>query len=139
MDNGYIQTEGEDFTVDTVPPTINIQPGTNRGCLIITILPSDLVEREETIELSITSASPEANITRGMATVLISSDGGTCIGPDIIYTVYMYRINPHHFNDNKDTRNIIRTYKCTYIIIIQCHDDIIETIIMFNYCSTVLP
>ena len=72
-----VQTEEEDFTVDTMPPSIDILPGKDRGCLIITIVPSGLVEREETIRLSISSTSPAADITQGVATVLIASDGGT--------------------------------------------------------------
>ena len=55
---------------------INILSEMNRGCLIITILPSNLVEGDENIHLAINEETTMAIVEEGNTTVMIASDGG---------------------------------------------------------------
>ena len=67
---------GEDFDFPT--GGFDIPAGTNRGCLEISIIPSDVVEGEERIELILADTTPmtlrDDPVT---TTVTIASDGGT--------------------------------------------------------------
>jgi hypothetical protein len=67
--------EGEDFEFSSQPPVINILSGMSRGCLTITILPSDLVEGDEDIHLAINEETTMATVEEGNTTVMIASDG----------------------------------------------------------------
>ena len=55
---------------------INILSGMSRGCLTITILPSDLVEGDEYIHLAINEETTMATVEEGNTSVMIASDGG---------------------------------------------------------------
>ena len=85
----YPLPEGEDFTFISVPPVIVITSGTSRGCLIINIIPSDLVEGEEDIHLTINEETTQAVVLNGSTTVVIESDGGIHINFNcsVVYTL----------------------------------------------------
>ena len=72
----FLVSEGEDFEFGSQPPVINILSGMSRGCLTITILPSDLVEGDEYIHLAINEETTMAIVEEGNTTVMIASDGG---------------------------------------------------------------
>ena len=77
----FLLTEREDFEFSSRPPVITIMSGTSRGCLTITILPSDLVEGEEEIHLAINEGTTLATVEQGNTTVMIASDGGNVLLP----------------------------------------------------------
>ena len=51
----------------------------SRGCLTITIIPSDVVEGDEVIYLAINEETTMATVEEANTTVMIASDGGNML------------------------------------------------------------
>ena len=70
-------SEGEDFEFSSVPSVINIESGTNRGCLTITIISSPVIEGREEINLAINTTTTMAAVVGGTTTVVIRGNAHT--------------------------------------------------------------
>ena len=73
----FSYAEGEDYAFDRIPPVIDILTGMTGGCLTITIIPSDLAEDIESIDLLINQTTPMANVLEERTTITIDADGST--------------------------------------------------------------
>ena len=69
----------DDFQFSRDPPTINIVPGTSRGCLTIYILSSAVVERDEEIHLTIAENTTTQAVVVGATTTVLIEDNGSML------------------------------------------------------------
>ena len=69
----------EDFQFSRDPPTINIVPGTSRGCLTINILSSAVVEHDEEIRLTIAENTTTQVVVVGATTTVLVEDNGSML------------------------------------------------------------
>ena len=104
---------------------INILSGMSRGCLTITILPSDLVEGDEDIHLAINEETTMATVEEGNTTVIIASDGGN---------MYLSCITLHLHNVGTGTQVLERLIKiCHYTALLEtCSDTEFHAIALYN-------
>ena len=81
----FISAEGQDFDFENGPPVL-ISAGESRGCLDISIIPSDVVEPQEEINLAINTTTTDAATFGAVTTttVVILTDGSMYYVPVLV-------------------------------------------------------